>query len=1440
MDLSSTVDDEMSMTSWVTDVDTMKVGTTYHVFLTDVDCLGIAGDAWIFTGVLDHPRCQLSMCCFAGECVKNSHGECAARSVKAKGTRVNVLVPFPSFAACETAKIHSACLFAGKYEGFRSEIGDDANSIAPTELDVSDVSMDMSRNSSVEMIEVLPHFHLFSVKKECSLFLPRCTCDSETWFHIELFSGAFAGWRQATMLMKELGFQNHGSLAVEIDKEVAELLQRNFQIQHFLDEDDPLFKGFAPLYVGDHTHDVVFRGSADNPGWMLLLPWCSKLIATVSAPCPPWSSASERDGLHDDDGMVFIRTLALLRFVQPAAIAIENVEPLRFHRHFMFIEKMLAWIGYRIVWEKCSDLKMVAPTTRKRWLAVCIPVDSTMKATTSFELCQLPGISLRSFRSFVELPPEHEHELTLDENAIRIYGNKAFAGHLGHMVVGNCIATPHALLALAVLRAYVDSTIRVHPVEVVNQAMKLRLHSENAEIRMKDDMIWIVKKGSSVPDDANEQKPNGDGSDIPPTIPFRAEYSLQISGALGVHSFFHDGTSLLLNILESNGIDVDTEMCACTRDGDLVRWNRLVDEDLSLFIDYFDPHVVRLLENGTSWLLALPVWSARQLLEALPEFSRFQNLLCLDIVANEVDLDVEMEKNEMVLFLPQIPNFSTGWKIEVASDLENNAFDLQLKLHLPEVRRCASFLQCRIFGPGASTTTLPSLKAILSILQPVLSACRWNWEPCDDDNLILGHIRPNDDDAAPSLNICFPLLRAAITGFLDNLRDEAGIPMRIKYDDVLLWEGHVKHNANAERLVRALQVILTHLGWGPSFWVCSGKMFDFKVTVAELPLGTDDVIRLFGMPKRAGGGGKIDVWKECKSLLGKELIQKGWQLSSLDDVTTQWLQAIGTNKVFAIMKQQLSADQRWRSLTEAAKWQGLPTTPGDPVKLRAARTIQKAVRRTRKVQLVENEFKISPGFFTRENDGDLPILSTMGVNQSGICLVTWEEAQQWIGRTLPLIPEELAIISFVRDDVPKDVINFQEVTFPALDRFGRRVLLKGMLWQLGAKCVKMVSNNHTIVAPPTLVVAVTVWKDECTPSQWESICVNPVKTVMNMFDEDDPSLQPATNVLQVWGRSFRDERVKVEPAAALSVQFHMRIFMSKAESFLKLSGKHAAYLTPKDDQQKSHASWGLIWRGLIWLGDKVDADIAAGKATEHSGLARARNKFALRVRAPIMEQIVKEVRPNNTEGVFPTAFLFKLEPIPVGIISSQLVAWADQLKWKIKVLKRLGQTSYLIGSPTQPPSEEDSWAVYRMMKGLPTGPQTVAASAPSSGSKTLDGPVQAKFAELEQKLLTVEATVQQVATDSAQVTKHVESTNQRLTHVEKQIGAMPQDLMKAVENAMSRGMKAQESRLDSKFQSILDMLNSGPAPKRGLEHNKPDNDGDQPMESPVKEPVLKK
>eukprot|EP00438_Fugacium_kawagutii_P025690 Skav203437 [mRNA] locus=scaffold1836:260356:264264:+ [translate_table: standard] len=1302
---------------------------------------------------------------------------------------------------------------------------------------------------------------------------------------------------------------------------------------------------------------------------MLLLPWCSKLIATVSAPCPPWSSASDRDGLHDDAGMVFLRTLALLRFVQPAAIAIENVEPIRSHRHFKFIEKMLAWIGYRIVWENCSDLKLVAPTARKRWLAVCIPVDSTMKATTSFELCQIPGISLRSFRSFVQLPPEHEQELTLDEHAIRVYGNKAFAGsftkvhvpsefkghmrivkarckagfetlgtvmsmygiqhtlsentlrdkglftelfwgnfgprffspaelaitlgvscnfafpaksHLGHMVVGNCIATPHALLALAVLRAYVDSAIRVHPVEVVNQAMKFRLHSENAEILMKDDLIWIVKKGSSVPAASSGQRPNDDGGVIPPTIPFRAEYSLQISGAFGVHSFFHDGSSLLLNLLESNGIDVDTETRACTREGELVRWNRLVDEDLSLFIDYFDPHVVRLLETGTSWLLALPVWSGRQILGALPEFSRFQNLKCLDMVAREIDPEVEIERNDMVLLLPHVPNFSTEWKIEVDSALENSAFDLQLKLHLPEVRRCASFLQCRIFGPGASSTTLPSLEAILNILKPVMCACRWSWEPCDDENLILGHLRPNDDDAAPSLNICFPMLRAAVTGFLDSLRDEAGIQMRVKYDDVLLWEGHVKRNAKADKLVRALQVILTHLGWGPSFWACSGKMFDFKVTVDMLPCGDDNVIRLFGMSKRTGGGGKIDVWKECKSLLGKEMIQKGWQLSSLDDVTTQWLQAIGTNKVFAIMKQQLSADQRWRSLTEAAKWQGLPTTPGDPVKLRAARTIQKAVRRTRKVQLVESEFTISPGFFTRENDSDLPILTAMGVNQSGVCLVTWEEAQQWIGRSLPLIPDELAIISFVREDVPKDVINFQEVTFPALDRFGRRVLLKGMLWQLGAKCVKMVSNNHTIVAPPTLVVAVTVWKDECSPSQWESICVNPVKTVMNMLDEDDPSLQPSTNVLQVWGRSFRDERVKVEPAAALSVQFHMRIFMSKAENFLKLSGKHAAYFTPKDDQHKSHASWGLIW-----LGDKVDADIAAGKATEHSGLARARNKYALRVRAPIMEQIVKEVRPNNTEGVFPTAFLFKLEPIPVGIISSQLVAWAEQLKWKIKVLKRLGQTSYLVGSPTQPPSEflslngrpllikpvesskthdplpafvagpkqkpppraplsdpnediDDAWAAYRMMKGLPTGPPSVAAPAPSASSKAIDGTVQAKFAELEQKLLTVETTVQQVAADSAQVTKHVENTNQRLTHVEKQIGAMPHDLMKAVENAMSRGMKAQESRLDSKFQSILDMLNSGQAPKRGLEHSKPDNDGDQPMESPVKEPVQKK
>lgn len=63
------------------------------------------------------------------------------------------------------------------------------------------------------------------------------------------------------------------------------------------------------------------------------------------------------------------------------------------------------------------------------------------------------------------------------------------------------------------------------------------------------------------------------------------------------------------------------------------------------------------------------------------------------------------------------------------------------------------------------------------------------------------------------------------------------------------------------------------------------------------------------------------------------------------------------------------------------------------------------------------------------------------------------------------------------------------------------------------------------------------------------------------------------------------------------------------------------------------------------MNDKYDADISASRATEHSGLARSKSKFALRVRSAVLTQVIKEVRHGATaDSQVAVSKLYKLQP----------------------------------------------------------------------------------------------------------------------------------------------------------------------------------------------------
>lgn len=291
------------------------------------------------------------------------------------------------------------------------------------------------------------------------------------------------------------------------------------------------------------------------------------------------------------------------------------------------------------------------------------------------------------------------------------------------------------------------------------------------------------------------------------------------------------------------------------------------------------------------------------------------------------------------------------------------------------------------------------------------------------------------------------------------------------------------------------------------------------------------------------------------------------------------------------------------------------------------------------------------------------------------------------------------------------------------------------------------------------------------------------------------------------------------------------------------------------------------------MSDRYEADIYASRVTEHSGLARSKSKFAIRVRSVVLPQVLKEVRPDGGDSAqVPVTKLFKLQPLPLGIVNDQIVSWAKSQDWQIRVIKKLGQDAALIGTSSEPPHKYLSMngvlvlirPIQSNKKGtsvtpLVAGPRPVVASKPVENEvellgdpcskykptnptqvvKTQDPPTVAKFTAIESRLAQFESNMQTFQAQTDVLVKNMEAQNKfnavaenRMSSIESRVDSIPDQ----VESAIVKAMASQERKLDSKFEALMQALTTGS--KRNVPLA---DEEDHDMEStPVKPPPAKK
>ena len=899
---------------WMGSSDDLILGSMQHVFLQDVSFLGLTQFGWNFQGRLDVPCGQLHQCCIAAG---GKQHVCKGVDTRSSAKVVHCVFPMHAMNHSDAEKIGQLSLVSVKFRGwvdirqldhFRTKKVD-----APDVLSASgNLPLDDIILSTSKMDFAIPSFGYFD---SSTVVIPKCRMDltdgdsPREWSLLELFSGGFGGWKQSALIMNNLHQNWKYTLAVEIEHYIARMYCKNFSAIS-LDQSDHFMDQSCHIAGANGQGCELFRGDVKNDKFMKLLPWNLDLVLVMSPPCPPWCRSSQKNGLQHDDGLLFIEAFAKMRYLQPKAVAIENVDSICDHAHFQWLLMMLNWAGYKIIWQKIADLRVIAPIHRRRWLAVCVPVDDHTGANPLVDFIPMPLTNLMKFGVFIDLPEDHIKELLLDDTLKAVYSDPAllqskkrgrkpktpeevmkerivdpfsgmntlmamygaqhdmsqnrlleaglFAqltehkgqprffspmetailhgvvidffvhGHLrvGHVAVGNCIATPQAALALALATVVANPNLGLDPETFVIECLSQRLHASNAKVVLQENGWALVRKDEpkDISTDAEihelcqrdtvSVENHEDGSHhhmgcIDATLPFVLSFNLicvDVHGNTHVYQASHMETIEQALIAHDrfdllDGVDVIDESCTA------ICLKTPVERDMKLSFRVSTPMFRQVVQNRAAWIFVEEGSTVHDVLKR-HHIDGF-NLEAFDVMGNPFNQSQPIARDGLVTLrdpqdISSIPSF-----IRVASE-QTFAEKVQcIRNVLPELRVSPTKIQIQAFDYAAWYELSDKLDDFLFPVLQGIHAWEWKWirQFNHDSSNLFGEFVPQGDSAAPVSLLTMPLLKHVICDVLNVVGCNDGIPIVLKFQGSWVWTGKLPGVMTFGELEHLLEIV---------------------------------------------------------------------------------------------------------------------------------------------------------------------------------------------------------------------------------------------------------------------------------------------------------------------------------------------------------------------------------------------------------------------------------------------------------------------------------------------------------------------------------------------------------------------------------------------------------------------------------------------------------
>lgn len=530
-------------------------------------------------------------------------------------------------------------------------------------------------------------------------------------------------------------------------------------------------------------------------------------------------------------------------------------------------------------------------------------------------------------------------------------------------------------------------------------------------------------------------------------------------------------------------------------------------------------------------------------------------------------------------------------------------------------------------------------------------------------------------------------MRLAFLGDFQVGKDDL-VPVVIKYHGSIILEGHASRIVNFEQWLRSLEHLFQMtVHPGPPHMICAGQRVTEACTMQDLITRRDWKSRpiTIHIGESILGGTKTTSKQDFKRLIESGIanlfLEYGLDLPQVTSSTSILIESVGLPRLHHLLHGEPETD-RYMSFERLCKAMELPLperttkrshTDGKFRKIRA----QAQVRDNG--ALTAENFLLQDGFFLNADGSAATILTQYSPNASGVILMTPAKAQEWINAAADKSPDELGIYVLGPHKINTrfPMIN---INAPAKDNTGRSVLLNGCLVQMGEKHIAIPASENSIETNDVQVASVTMWQEDFEPSLWNRIIESPVRAAKDLL-----ALDGHQGIMgKPWARVFQDKGVSVVPALASSVQFHAEF--QKGPRFLALlkrSGFNKIYITPKNEDGRPDPAWKIIWLTDTVLQIESKATCIHGSA----GLVKGKKSKGLRVEQASFRTTWEKLKPGTeAPDIRSTQFVYRLQPLPLGIDAQNLTAWGKQIKWDIRPIRAVGAKQWVVGSNEQPPN----------------------------------------------------------------------------------------------------------------------------------------------------------